>query len=598
LFLARPHDIFDLFTDQIEALACPICGTEKSLKPSLLAVSLITNDIIYLDRGAGQAPIDNLQKNFASILRTFGLEMFTVTSVADYEHFQVTVAKYIKEAASLFPDFPSLALDSFVSKWRRCQGEVFAAVATCAAQAVPSHRAVFKDPDSGDVLEYSDVLELLSLRSEQTVFLLACSLIQFHLQKTSVEEYLLRLVETSPFLTRAADEVLQKVALARKNAEQVDPNHDNVILWFQMYALESSLHLFLKRPYSLEAEWAQAFLQLHIAAQAQAPQLDELTHLRLSEQRVLKTIPLPAAFNAAARVLVSILQRGLEDRSQEFVNKWLRVLEGACDAFGREGLFHEVVRRGFAIVGPETNSPADLARFIGRISEKYSAELAIGMISFWIRAGSWREDPDSLDSFASDLVLRFKESPIARARILQWFGEQMKELRLPARSLRQLGKSAADWEYSLPEAERRALWTERVNTLRLVGLRREALAIAEEVLKIAVETLDEKSNGQAGDLSIAWLNYGILLRENGRPEEAIEPLIAAVRLAPEAVRPGPLESLGWTLLLTGRAKRAAVCFGEARRTFESGNGGGQYQALLIAEAVAVFNREIDLPPSR
>jgi len=593
IFLARPHDIFDLFSDQIEAETCPICGTEKSLKPTLLAVALSAHEIIYLDRGSGQELVTSLQKTLLPVLATLGRGPLTVVCVDDYQGFRQAVAKRLKTTGSEFPNFP-ITPETFVFEARHCQGEVFSAVAAAAAKAVPGFGVLFKDPDSGEELAFSDIVRLLQARSEETVFLLALSLTHFHQNRISVEEYLLRLVETSPFLGQVTDGVLQKVALAREKIEEADPKHDDLVVWFQIHALEASLHLFFNRPYRKEAEWAQAFLQLHIAAYFHPADAMDFAHLRLSDERVRKTIGLSAAFDATARVLATVLQRGIVQGDREFLDEWLDALEAASEAFCRRGLYGHVFLNGFAVETSSTEgnrdvSPTELADEIAEMGKKLSDERAITLIPIRIKTLSWNADPASLDAFVDSLAARIKEAPSATARLLKWFGQKMKDLGQPARSLHRMGRVAAEWEYSLPAAERRELWTERSTALRLVGARREALAVAKDVLTIAVASLNEKTEWQAADLSVAWLNVGILLRENGDAEEAITFLKSAVRIAPDYARLEPLESLGWTLLHTGRAELATACFGEARQILHSESGGVRYQALLIAEATAAFS---------
>jgi tetratricopeptide (TPR) repeat protein len=567
--LARPHDIFDLFTDELEALDCPFCGSAGSVTPNLLALSLTAHELIHLDRGAGSAPVDAIQRNFAPVQDLIAQEEFAVQSVDSYEAFKAAVAARIKATANLYPNFELLMPDNFGSRWRHCEGEVFAAVTAASAKAVPGVRAEFTDPESGEQLEFSDIVEMLEYRTTQTIRLFAFSLTHFHQAAVRVEEYLLRLVETSPFLRKVGDDVLQMVSLAREAIKTADPKQTDAILRFQIYVLEASLFLFLNKDYPREAEWADAFLKLQTVSYHQLGHAGVPSHLRLADQRVRSTIGLPAAFNATAKFLTSILQYGVENADKDFVEKWTRALELACARFGRPGLYGQVVARGFALKTSDGESGRDpspqvLAEEIAELSARRGNEVAIAMIPIRLRACDWGRDLDSLDAFAEHLCIAFQELPLAKARLLKWYGELMKDLNQPARALKRIGRTAADWELELPPAEIRELWTERASSLRLVGARDEALGIARKVLSIAISSLDEREEHQAADLSVAWLNLGIYLRETGHLDEALSALSTAVKVSPENSKPRPLESLGWALLATGRTERALECLRYAR----------------------------------
>jgi tetratricopeptide (TPR) repeat protein len=593
IYLARPHDIFDLFTDELEAVDCPLCGSAGSVTPNLLALSLTAHELIHLDRGAGSAPVDAIQRNFASVQDLIAQEAFAVQSVDSYEAFKAAVAARVKATANLYPNFELLTPDNFGSQWRHCEGEVFAAVAAASAKAVPGVRAGFTDPESGEQLEFSDIVEMLEYRTTGTIRLLAFSLTHFHQAAVRVEEYLLRLVETSPFLRKVADDVLQIVSLARDAIKTADPKETDAILWFQIYALEASLFLFLNKEYPREAEWAEAFLKLHTVSYNQLGHAGVPSHLRLADQRVRSTIGLPAAFNATAKFLTSILQYGVENADQDFVEKWTKALELACARFGRPGLYGQVLTRGVAVKTPDGESERDpspqvLAEEIAELSERSGNEVAVAMIPIRLRACDWGRDLNSLDAFTEHLCTAFQESPLAKARLLTWYGQLMKDLNKPAHALMRIGRAAASWELELPSAELSDLWTERASLLRLVGAPDESLGIAMKVLNIAVSSLDERVENQAADLSVAWLNLGIYLRETGHLDEALAALSTAVKVSPENFKFHPLESLGWTLLATGRSEQALECLRYARHILKSPDAGTEYYAVLIGEVVALL----------
>jgi tetratricopeptide (TPR) repeat protein len=136
----------------------------------------------------------------------------------------------------------------------------------------------------------------------------------------------------------------------------------------------------------------------------------------------------------------------------------------------------------------------------------------------------------------------------------------MKLLGEPARALARIGKDAAPWEDGLSMASRRRLWTERSNAFRLAGDRKLALKVAKATLDITIGDPDASDE----DKATAWLNCGILFRENGTFAEAESCLQRAFRLAPDSGRWQTLQSLAATYIQMGRMAAGGVDNQDAR----------------------------------
>jgi tetratricopeptide (TPR) repeat protein len=490
----------------------------------------------------------------------------------------------VKATAQLYP-YPQLApypIEDNVAHWRGLQGEVLSAMLAGAYGAVPNFGLHVSHPDGKvEGREYTAnlILDLvLHLMSGWSVALPALTMTM------TLEEALLRLVDSCGSAAFLADRLVEMLKRNRRLIEG-----DDVDLWkrFHFQAVEATLLSMLGRDNPRAGDWAYDYLMVRcVARSADRGELDD--RFRLSPNYVATTISYKHAWNATATVLGSLLK--MENKSERA--EQIRRLRVAVEDLGHKELFDAVLKGSLRIGtrpaaqgdgsadAKEEHTPQSLAAWIlGARAKHGGLEISRMLELWWV---SWYSDCDAVARLFDLLEPATMQMPEERADLLAWFGERMKLLGAPALAVARIGEDAAPWEDELSTGSRLRLWTERSNALRLSGERTRALEIALATLDLALENPEISDSNKA----VAYTNYGILLRENGRFAEAERALRQAISVASDAGCWAAYNSLAATYLQMAREAEAAEALKNARQTAGGPDNWDTRISMLVAEIAA------------
>lgn len=556
-------DIFDLFLEKYDAFDCPHCGAKAAITPSLAGFFLVEGTVLLLDRGLDPEPA--ARRALAPVAASLRAE-WTQARVDNLAQFKEAFAAKVKAVAGKYP-YPEFIINERAEKdlanWRRLQGEVLVALYAGASGTVPRFGLHATDTEGrrASVEHTTDLIEelVLGLLASWSFGLAILS------RTIGLEEILIRLVDSQGVVAFIADRVVEQLAEHRRAVEQ--PGVERLIR-FHFCAVEASLYAMIGRQNPNAAEWAREYLMVRCAAHSKTAGEDRFL---LGSNRVAKTISYEQAWDAVAFVAQSLMSiKDKDERTREF-----EILDAAAIDLGHKHLLSAVMDRGLKIeLSPKSQgkqkdaekgetaeyTPESLASLILKARADGHQLSFSAMIKVWRL--SWFSDPHAVAKLYDLLETRARADVEQRADLLTWLGERMKLLGTPTFALERIGDEPAQWEHELSDAARRALWTERSNMLRLTGDRVRALRVAQATLKITLADPEASD----GNKATAWTNCGILLRENGRFADAEQCLLQAARLAPEASRWAPLQSLASTLLQMGRMSDAAEALSQARKT--------------------------------
>jgi hypothetical protein len=306
---------------------------------------LRAHEIYCLTRGDISSPLATVQQNFSEFFDAAGLSPFSISETSELAVFQERVSSCLAQSASTFPYLgrPDANLDDEIDRvWPGLQREVLTAVLACAMGAVRGSRLGLAD-QSGAAPSTELVIENLEAWSTELLTRLPLWLVRLNRSMVSFEEILFRLVDTSAFAKRAAGAVITTLDKLRPIIEGTEGGAEATVLRFQLEGLQASLCRVAQIQNPREVEWAQAFLFKELADPD-----SKFSYLRLTRTRLLQTITRKSAWDAAAKLLGSILLVGDKLEFEERT-KHIESLRRATAEMGYSNLVDDLYRRGIGI---------------------------------------------------------------------------------------------------------------------------------------------------------------------------------------------------------------------------------------------------------
>lgn len=570
------NDVFDLFLEKFDAFDCPNCGATASIAPSLVGLFIVDACLLVLDRGfdpKGLAP-----GAVAPLVNGLVLALAT-EAVSDLAQFKSAFAAKIKATARRYPlpSFNPASAEDNLCNWRGLQGEILSALFAGASGIVPNLGIHTHELD-GTVNDQDHTIEVMKelVLHLMTNWSLGLSSLT---REVPLEALLLRLIDSCGAVAFVAEQLIERLAELR--AFMDDKKIDRWVA-FHFRAVEASLFAMLGKDNPDADRWASDYLMVRSAAKKGGK--EPVDRFQLSEKRIQSTISYERAWNAVAVVLSSILE--IEDQKKR--DQEMTALELALDELGRGYLLSAVIQGGLRIGDVDGKSVATEAinrtpeTFADHIRSRHESNPNVPwsiLIHVW--NPSWFSDASAVAHFF-DLLEPYLDRVEERSDMLTWLGERLKLLGAPQLALERIGKDPAPWEEQLEASDKRALWTERSNALRLAGERHRALEVSRETLSMTLGDADAPNQNK----STAYLNVGILLREIGQFSEAVAAMRLALTLAPEVERWIAFQSLAATFVQMGRIAEAADCLAEARRTAGGIDMAGTRASLLVGEITA------------
>lgn len=569
-------DVFDLFLGEFDALDCPNCGATASITPSLVGLFIVDDRLLILDRGFD--PEERGREAVAALVWGLGCSL-APEHVSDLNHFKSVFAAKIKATARRYPfqSFdPSSAQDN-LANWKELQGEIMSSLFAGASGVVPGLGIHTRELD-GSINDQEHTIEVMKdlILHLMTSWSLGLSALT---KEIPLEAFLLRLIDSCGSVAFISDQLIERLAELRKFVED-----EKIDRWmrFHFKAVEASLFAMLGEDNPNAGAWASEYLMVRCAAHRGGEGASG--RFLLSPKRIRSTISYEHAWNAVARILASLVT--VEDEKER--SKEMKALELAIDELGHGDLLNAVMKEGLRISvvsekrgGAEATdrTPEELAKFVRAQHSKNPDLPWSALIHVW--QPSWYSDASEI-AHLFDLLKPELESASERADLLTWLGERLKLLGAPELALERIGRDPAPWEETLNKHDKRCLWTERSNALRLAGERTRALDVARATLAVTLSDADAPDQHKA----TALLNVGILLRETGQFREAVGFIQTALELAPQEGRWYALQSLAATFAQMGRIAEAADVFAEARKTAGGIDTRGARAALLVSEITA------------
>ncbi|MDI3561746.1 CHAT domain-containing protein [Bradyrhizobium sp. Arg816] len=577
-------DIVDLFTDKFDAFDCPHCGAQSSIHPSLAGVFTVEAKLLLVDRGFDAEPV--VRTTLAPLVAATKSPL-VAEQVRTLDQFKDVFAAKVKATARTFPygDFTGNKVPQDLANWRSLQGEILTAFVVGALDIVPHFgvHAATPDGEKASVEATVKQIENLTLRL-LTSWSLGLPTIT---RQVSLEEVLIRLIDSCGVIALLRDRAIDRLAASRRVIDEKDLD-----FWIRFHycAIEATVYGMLGKDNPHADEWAAAYLM--VRRTCREGELGEEDRFLLGARRLATTIPYEHAWNAVAASANSILK--LPDPAQK--KKELQYLEEAADDLGYPGLLEAVIHSAgqrrkpteTAVPEPEPAPDPDPDPVDKRTPEWFAARIVTGYKdgslsnlgeTLRLLRPPWYSDPETVARFFDLLEPATKANPEEQAALLTWFGERMKLLGAPKPVLARMGAEPAPWEARLSNVAQRRLWTERSNALRLAGNTAAALKVAEATLRIT----EADSDAPQGHKATAWMNYGILLRENGQFAKAEQCLLQAISLTSESQRWSPLHSLSSIFVQTGRPAEAADVLAEARKTAGGPDLADVRLSLLLTE---------------
>lgn len=269
--------------------------------------------------------------------------------------------------------------------------------------------------------------------------------------------------------------------------------------------------------------------------------------LILSEERARATVPFQDAWDVVAKILAGgVPPPEVFDALDEIAIK-----------VGHPELRAEVATT-LNIVGTKPLTADDIAKILRTALDELGVkpELLGTMLRQSTKGLIDAGLIDELERLAEETIALVPNSPPVRADVYAWLGSALKQLRAPQRFLDLIGPTIQDWERSLAPEQQAPLWTERSNTLRMVGRADEALSTIEDVLEIMRDQKD------GADYGVARLNHAILLRETGAPDLSVTELeeLLSLPAVKGDLRIGVLDSLAKAYHRMGRTVDMVHCY--------------------------------------
>ncbi|WP_155830850.1 MULTISPECIES: tetratricopeptide repeat protein [unclassified Halomonas] len=275
-----------------------------------------------------------------------------------------------------------------------------------------------------------------------------------------------------------------------------------------LQAMRANICALEEIPNSQSSRWTMLFFEAEMRLRLGDDASKEIMNpLIISEERARSTIHLQDAVEEVVRIVAG------REQPQEIFD----AIEEIAVKIGCPQLLGHALATIF-MTGTKSPTAADIAELLRTsLDEMVAKPEELSTILRQTTKGLI--DARSIDELvwlAEEAIALVPNSPQVRAKVYAWLGSVLKTVRAdPHRFLELISDNVQGWESSLAPLQQAALWTERSNTLRMVGRFDEALATIENVLEIMHDQND------SANYCVARLNHAILLRETGAPDLSI-----------------------------------------------------------------------------
>lgn len=314
---------------------------------------------------------------------------------------------------------------------------------------------------------------------------------------------------------------------------------------FMIEAIRASLYVLLDKPNPHAKEWARAFFVFEAGLRMNSSKMELIDiSLTISDSRAQATIDARDAWD----VIMSAL-----DRSEK--EEWIKMLEAIADKIGRPGLVGRVIIEGTKIEFEEDLTVEQWTEVIKEIYDPASS-LDVFFYDIWpvVRPLVEKDRADELERVADALLILAGNTDERKALIYAWFGQCLIQMRRARPLLARIGETPGEWERHLSPDVYIHLSIARMNAFLLLGRRKEAIQIMEEVLRL--------DNNPDKPPIISERNRAFMMNEMGRFDEALKMYMVLYDKTPKEERLDLLGLLGGINKRLGRLEEAAQYFKE------------------------------------
>jgi tetratricopeptide (TPR) repeat protein len=446
--------------------------------------------------------------------------------------------------------------------WRDLVPEVFAAGAVCSRIAVKGVQLAGLAKSGGPSLSQDDARSLFAGIQSVSWFALWLAWALGEEGCTSLEADLRRYIHVDGTLPGAPEAFLER--LEHFTAQHLEPSSFEAR--YCREAVRASVCLVAGTQNPNATTWARLFVAWELGTRrSEAEVRERASPLIISSRRARETIPFESAWDAVLPYATSKDAASSLPHLDEVINK---------------AGHPELIRQLNDSVGFQTEDDhLEVVLELLRGAAKQRPGALADPPAEFVRPLMDKRDFEGLESIAAELIKLRGGNDEARAEAESWLGSKFKVLRQPERFLERIGDSPRDWEHELSTHNKARLWLERSNHLRLIGRHHDALVVVMSILR-ARDGID------AANLRVVRLNFGILLRETGSPDLAIDQLVDVLAEANGRERIDVLHSLSQTYTVLGDEERAVAALDRALE-FAKGPFKGGRSKLLASRALVL-----------
>jgi tetratricopeptide (TPR) repeat protein len=509
----RQLELFLLgFFDEVP---CDVCKSGLGVSPTALFVGHDPEILFYAAGTRMQNARAALDQNIRQVADQLSPSTL-IEGYPDHSALRGAIMKQLRSALGPLKKLLEAKMGGSGHEWLREHvdevGSSFFALAHVAC-TVPQIGVRGQRPDGGTVSR-DELLE--SFGEDQSASWLA--LLQVWAEdsdKRDLEKDLNRHIGAESLLPGAADrtiEVMGKVL----TSQEFSP-----LVGYVGHAIVASVAAAAGNENSYATDWTGRFFEIEMASALvnDASERAKVHGLLISEERARRTIPFQAAWDAVVAYTADAAVGGGGVRTlRKFDPHVMEALARICEKAGHADLLQQMSKT-LHVTGLEKVELSVILEIVDKLASKANDNwefnnLMTPMIRSLVEAGN----DDGVIQVAERMIKARGGSDEVRADTETWLGTQLKLMRKPLKFLERIGDEAGEWEFKLPANVRVKLWTERSNSLRILGRQTEALAIIDQVIRDLPDNIGERNR------RVALRNRAILLRETGTLDAAIQQL--------------------------------------------------------------------------
>jgi tetratricopeptide (TPR) repeat protein len=567
LFAESSYDpLVALFSKQFDnVVRCETCQAPLGVTPT---VAVVFPERRWIDAVLGSRLAPRGERLLSDLAAERGHGELRVSTRETLGDLRITVAMrlapMIEEVGRLFAAMEANDFEYVERNWRALTPAVF----STGRLIVEAPAGVMVLLGGAAPMSYSpeDALQILAAAQGGTWFSLVRAWSILAERGATLEEDLQRLIREGAIVPGAVDALL--VQFDSMEGQPGLTGRD----WYLIEAVAASVCAAAGRANPRADRWAEEFFDYEMTCALEKTLAPEVEALAISAERAQATVGYSGAWQAAARRLTP------DPESHAALHR-------AAAKAGHRTLSSEVLARKFAEQPIEIEKLISYIRGAAREAAAYEDPADAVLSAARMAAASLEATKrvDDLERLAAEVSRLLGGGDEERGKLEAWVGGVLKEMREPQRFLDRIGAKPAEWEARLSRETQADLRMGRSNALRMVGRTEEALAEAQEVLRLL-----EGGAVPSPNLRHARVNLAVLLAEAGSPDEALTLLERTVTEASPSDRLEPLAALGFMLSEAGRHAEALVRLDEAAELAV-----GRYQAkagMLAALRAHVLNR--------